>query len=956
MIVMAVAPLVVLSAISPVIAGAPVTIDAFQGGITNSTLVFNDTLINASLVLEIPRGANVTDATVIIEGVPADSIPGGSRYDFESERYGSDLWVKKTGNLDIYPPVFDPYAVAWGSPDNKEIAAIKKSDDQHWHTQTSGESLPPPLEWPVQLYHFRPPYPATTDITVTWEGYSRCRANQTNEYHCEMWLRDQRANKWVEVANYSSGNAGDVFLNHTFNGTSRFVHNNGSIDVALLGIHAEGIINPPVVINDYGHIYTDYMGLLATGSTKDYPRNMTLTIGGTEVFNEVGPFDRRAVIGGANDLASAIQSVIDSSGVAPGNVSIPFVFSIGSRTLGKLNVSELSVEYEPYENSPPAWTGPLTVTIEEDSSWNRVATLEDRIIDDHEPWGLTFEVVSVSDGANLSTRIIEDVVYNNHLEVRPASDFFGQVEVVVRAKDPFDATSDSPPITIIVNQTADRPVLTHPGEKHVLEGSILDLTIVAEDPDLPDDVLTFTDTSDWLDIEPATGRIVFTPNETQVGEHTFGVTVTDRFGLDSVILLTIVVENVNNAPVIVSALFIEEVQGEPVAYRILAEDADIPHGDAIIYFAHSSSLDVTCDPSSGLITFTPTNDQVPSFIVTLKVQDTALEIDEVELVVSVQNVNDPPFLQDLAPEDVYQCETVSRSLVFDDMDLHVDLAVPESLSITYEGPEAFAADPEGLISFTPDQALVGTHTVTYTVTDSEGLSASITVTWNVLDVNDPPGIVSDVPASVDAPEDEGFTLTLEAVDVDGDLVRWTDDSDLFEIDLESGTIAFTPTQADVGFHVVTVTASDGRGGMSAVSFDLVVVNVNDVPVIGSVLPVDGSEYDEGQTVGFEACATDEDGDALTFSWLSDGNEFGTGAALDYADLSPGAHTIKLVVSDGTASAEHELTVNIIEEEGDASSPPVLLLLAIILAVLGIVVALFLIRRRGETTAEEEGEP
>ena len=51
------------------------------------------------------------------------------------------------------------------------------------------------------------------------------------------------------------------------------------------------------------------------------------------------------------------------------------------------------------------------------------------------------------------------------------------------------------------------------------------------DPDLPDDELTFSSNSDWVAIDEATGRVEWTPDETQVGPHRFVISVTDSFDL-----------------------------------------------------------------------------------------------------------------------------------------------------------------------------------------------------------------------------------------------------------------------------------------------------------------------------------------------------------------------------------------------------------------------------------------
>ncbi|NIP34808.1 MAG: hypothetical protein GWN18_07685, partial [Thermoplasmata archaeon] len=48
------------------------------------------------------------------------------------------------------------------------------------------------------------------------------------------------------------------------------------------------------------------------------------------------------------------------------------------------------------------------------------------------------------------------------------------------------------------------------------------------------------------------------------------------------------------------------------------------------------------------------------------------------------------------------------------------------------------------------------------------------------------------------PEDSPFSFIMTATDPDGDAVTWSDDTDLFDIDPNTGAFEFTPTQAEVG--------------------------------------------------------------------------------------------------------------------------------------------------------------
>jgi hypothetical protein len=321
----------------------------------------------------------------------------------------------------------------------------------------------------------------------------------------------------------------------------------------------------------------------------------------------------------------------------------------------------------------------------------------------------------------------------------------------------------------------------------------------------------------------------------------------------------------------------------------------------------------------------------------------------VTLVIDVANVNDPPTIEEMGPITSLEGKSVSLRLVYDDKDLSQDLQVPERLTVTSDGPGYLHAGPNGWVNVTLDQSMVGDHTVTYTVTDREGLSASIQVQWSVLNVNEGPVIVTDVPGSIDTLEDEEFAMTLMGTDADGDTLTWSDQTALFDIEPDTGAISFTPTQEQVGNYVVTLTVSDGNGGSASVSFDLMVVNVNDPPVINEVLPLNGSVYDEGYMVTFSASAMDEDGDVLTYLWLDGTKGLGAGSPLKVKDLSPGIHTITVVVSDGTTQVEQTMTLVI---EGSATSEldeglPWPIIIGLLVGVVMVVLALLTYLGRGD---------
>ncbi len=891
-----------------------VVIDRFLGDIQEATLEFNETLSNTSLAIDVPRGASVVSAQVSVEGVGEIDILG-KVLDFNNGIMGNDVWAHWNEGQGLHPPKVDPSSHNWQAATNNEVLKIAKEDGNGWEIRTTDQGQPP-YSWPIQLFCFKPDIQGAKNITISWNGIGYCGLNRTASYQSEMWLYNFTDEVWWMAEAYRSMQKRDLWLNHTIEMPSTLVASNGTVAVAIAGPHSESIAGRV----DDGQIHTDYISVeVISKGEVEYPMDVKMGIDATEVATLPGCVIEPQTIGEAQGFAATLQDVIDTYSVWPGNVTLWLNFSVGTPTVGKLHVSGLVIEYEPVVNTGPRYEGPVTVQVVEDADWTPVVDLDNAFKDDHNEGDLDFELMTIvfipENPPPVNFRMGTGPGGNRTLEIRPISDFFGDFwfPYQVKATDLFGSSAVGL-INITVLQKPDQPRIVDPGTLPALERTPFSYTIRIIDADLPDDVFTFEDDSAYLDINPATGEINWTPGPDQIGIHSFLVTVTDRFGLTDTISMSIDVENSNDPPKIVSNLSMNGKQGIEASYTIRADDPDVPYGDDLLYFAFSDAISCNVEPSTGRIAFKPTNDHVPSFNITLSVQDLAGETDEAILHVLVENVNDPPYFAEYHELTCDQNENVSFQLSAFDPDLALDLPEPETLTFTGTGTSDLLPDADGLVEFFAVQSLVGVHEMTYIVADNWGLQDIITVTWEIFNVNDDPVITTELDEIVVVNEDEEFTIDLDATDADGDDLEWSDDTDLFDIVTTSGVVSFVPTQAEVGTHIVRIVVSDGEGGGAMATLVLEVRNVNDDPVIHDVLPPDGTKYKKGKPILLEVNATDEDGDNLMVTWLDGDVELGIGAPLE-VKLEPGKHTITVVVSDGTEAIEESLTITVKEDEG-----------------------------------------
>jgi photosystem II stability/assembly factor-like uncharacterized protein len=105
-------------------------------------------------------------------------------------------------------------------------------------------------------------------------------------------------------------------------------------------------------------------------------------------------------------------------------------------------------------------------------------------------------------------------------------------------------------------------------------------------------------------------------------------------------------------------------------------------------------------------------------------------------------------------------------------------------------------------------------------------------------INRPPVLISIPDTTI--MEDTPFQMVLNAEAIDaGDTLRFFDDSPLFDVNIITGGITFTPVNDNVGIHGVQVWASDGLDADTA-AFQINILNTNDAPELFELInPPDG---------------------------------------------------------------------------------------------------------------------
>lgn len=206
----------------------------------------------------------------------------------------------------------------------------------------------------------------------------------------------------------------------------------------------------------------------------------------------------------------------------------------------------------------------------------------------------------------------------------------------------------------------------------------------------------------------------------------------------------------------------------------------------------------------------------------------------------------------------------------------------------------------------------GEHLVELTVTDDDGTTNTTSATVTVVE-NQPPTV--DLTHSPEQPAPgEQVTVTANATDEDGEVVgyEWIVDGEVIVMspDSEFGYVFEEP-----GEHIVEVVVEDDDGATARANRAVRVSREQNQPPTVE-LSYTPTEPDPGETVRFEAEASDEDGDVVRYEWTVDGEPVAESPNLEYSFEEAGEHLVEVTVTDddgATAASNATVAVDSAEE-------------------------------------------
>jgi|GEM_PF-3889659 len=218
----------------------------------------------------------------------------------------------------------------------------------------------------------------------------------------------------------------------------------------------------------------------------------------------------------------------------------------------------------------------------------------------------------------------------------------------------------------------------------------------------------------------------------------------------------------------------------------------------------------------------------------------------------------------------------------------------------------------GVIKIVPLQDWSGSDVLWVVAKDDAKKEARVKLTITVTPVNDPPKIITVLPAIRTPEMKEGSNMTFKVVlvkdpetnetmtyawTVEGNVQSETSSALNFQTDYDPNS-----QMPSAGIYHIKVVVSDGQY-TDSFQWNLTVQDINAPPQNVKILsPTAGLSFHEGSSITLKADnATDIEGDPITYVWKDNvtGTVLGSQKVVKVNNLKKGLHMITLDVSDGT---------------------------------------------------------
>lgn len=438
-----------------------------------------------------------------------------------------------------------------------------------------------------------------------------------------------------------------------------------------------------------------------------------------------------------------------------------------------------------------------------------------------------------------------------------SGDYSGLTFIV---KDPA-GLSDTVTTSITVNHVNRPPVFTVVAAQQVDENKPLTFVLAGSDPDKEDAgklVISTVSVPEGASFDAATNTFTWTPTYDQSGSFTPGFRITDPPGAFAELTVNVTVRNVNRPPTIAA---VEAQTGdENKELRITIPEAVDPDKEDVgklVYTAENLPRGATFDAATRVVAWTPTYDQSGNYPgVKVTVKDVAGLTASTTFAITINHVNRPPVLNDIAAQTVDEQKLLTFVVTGSDPDKE-DAG---KFTFSAEGlPEGAAFDAATRrFSWTPTFEQAGAYTVTFKVEDPSKASESKTATITVNNVNRGPKLAQLT--AINGEENKELVYTVpdgedpDKEDVGKLVYTMTNLPAGASFDAASKTLKWAPGFDQAGTFTITASVKDAAGLSDSKPLSVKIANTNRPPAL-----TDRTESgEEGKALKVTIDATDPD--------------------------------------------------------------------------------------------------
>lgn len=730
------------------------------GGATEASLVFEAAGENVTQSLTMPKHSIVTSASMDLRG---DSLlsksPVTVEHDFNDTHGNAAFWGASNVQAAGLPTGYQ----ANQFPDIATLN-ISKSDDVYLDTANIQNM------YAYHSFKFGIPgqqlgaraWGTILSIKVVWEG-GGVATSMIGNGGANVYLYNNYSGQWEMVGNFACG---DVWCERTISNTftqygDRYPDENGTFYV-LATTRSAGNTN---------RITTDFVKVQVVQRIPTWPDSPAVDIGddGQNEWSMLGQYSVNETFSGGV-LVDELNERIAAAGQGQGDVVIPI--AVTSKSEGIFTISKILIQFSPDEppylkiNIPSNWS------LKEDTDAPNLIDLYDYFDDDRDTT-LTFSIVNKSAPNSLDATIGNT---GKMSFTTPAENWWGVASFIVRATDSGGNYVDSNQFDVTVTSVNDPPVFDPVPTQHVKEGTPYHFFIHATDVDIalnPKEHITYSSDNRLVVANAVTGEVTLVDLNDSVAvgsvipDMSVNFSATDTLPSITNITVNFSIENLEFPPVLEHIGNRSLMQNVPFVLQLKATDRDTK--DVLTF---SSEGDLFTVPSSGLINFTPRQEDVGDHSMVLKVSDGELE-DTDTVLFRVVDVNDAPTLEAMPDQKADNRHEFVYKVPAKDKD------PKDELTFSTDSNQFKINSTTGEVRFWPKPAMAGSHTIKISVVDRLGLGATGYLTINISVVNGPPTVTITSSSKMPMKPSSKVTLTAVATDPDGDKLtyRWYKASD-----------------------------------------------------------------------------------------------------------------------------------------------------------------------------------